>query len=431
MRFQCSFTTRRRFLWAGGLSVALYGVTPAWAATPAVIPRTAAAPAPSEVITRYMLGEAIAIGRANHPSLAALRASAAAATLKIQGLKEVSKGLGGLLPEIDYRRQQSDVGLQAAQVELAQAEHEVTYAVIRCYYSIVYAREQAKVAKDLVDQLDVYLDQVKKIVNSKGGGVKGITKDTEDKLVGILKLAAGKMIEAETAVDRARAALREAMGVDMEGRVDAADEMLPEVKAEVTRAAVVAHATTRRGEVALAGFGASAARLEVCAQWSRRLLVEMPTFANGGDIHARSVPGATREPDYKPGAIGPEMPGKMLGKRATRTETARQYAERADAAAKQARHLIALEAEIGHSRWDEATRKVENFREAAARGKDLIDRQREASGGNLTKEDMLMNEVSATQSQAAFNEALYHQILSLANLERITAGGVHVNFPGR
>jgi hypothetical protein len=155
------------------------------------------------------------------------------------------------------------------------------------------------------------------------------------------------------------------------------------------------------------------------------------TFAAGADIHARQVPQAMREPDYKPGAIAPEMPGRLLGKRATRSATAGVYADKAEEAARQAVSLIGLEAEVAYSRWEQAVRNVESARTAAQAGRKLIARLREAAGGVQSKEDLLINEVSATQSIASFNEALYDQVVAVANLERITAGGVKINFAGR
>ena len=47
------------------------------------------------------------------------------------------------------------------------------------------------------------------------------------------------------------------------------------------------------------------------------------------------------------------------------------------------------------------------------------------------REDVLQNEVSASLALASLNEALYDQLVALADLERTTAGGVRVNFPGR
>ncbi len=390
-----------------------------------------AADAGAEIVTRYTLTEALAIARDRHPLLGALKASMNAALLKQRGLNEVKKHVSLFVPDIEQRGQQSDLGIQAAIAEYQSAEHEVTYAVVSCYFRVVYAREQNKVARGLVDQLEVYLDQVRKIVNSKEGAVPGINKDTEQKLVGVLGMAKGRLLEAETGTDRARATLREAMGLDPLARVDAADEMLPDVKANVRRDTVITHAVTRRGEVLLAQIGADVTRLEAVAQHANKFSIRVATFANAGDIHARSVPAAQREPDYKPGAIGPEMPDKFIGKRNTRTAIASSYADRADEAARQARSLVGLEADVAHSRFVEASKKVEVFKFSAKEARDLIDRQREAAGGTLRKEEILTTEVNAALSFANLNQALFEQILALSNLERITAGGVRVDFPGR
>ncbi|WP_020469217.1 TolC family protein [Zavarzinella formosa] len=382
-------------------------------------------------VTRFTLAEALRTGHANHPSLKALQNDIMASQQKMQGLKEAHFITGGLVPDLKYRRQQLELGEQANAAELAQAEHDVTYAVVRSFYTVIYAREQAKIARDLVDQLDLYLEQVRKIVNSKGGGVKGITKDTEDKMVILIAEARGKMEEADSGVARARASLREAIGLSPNIEVDTADELLPEVQAEFTKEAIVNHALTRRGEIRMANIGAQVTQLEVVAQWSRKLSVRVPTFANGGDLHAKPIPVASREPDYKPGAIPPEMPAELVGHQKTRTAIAQQYYERSEKVVEQARNLVALESEVGYARYIEATKKVAIFKEASKAGRSLLERQREATGGNLTKEDILMNEVSVTRSFASFNQSLYEQIIALANLERISAGGVHVNFPGR
>lgn len=403
---------------------------------PAPFPAPAAAPdpvlgAPAEVATRYTLGEALAIAHSKHPQLTALKASMNAALLKERGLGEVKRTIGFLSPDIEYREKQSDLGLKAAMAEYDQGGHDVTYAVVRCYYTVVYAREQAKVAAGAVEDLEANLEQVKKIVEGKGGGVRGVTKDTEDQLALAVAYARSRLLDAESGADRARAALREAMGLEPGCRVDVADEMLPEIKAEIKRETVVAHAITRRGEVLLTQMGADVTRLEVCAQWSRKFGLMAATFANAADIHSKPIPGPEREPDYKPGAIGPEMPDRFIGRRDTRVAIAEQYAVRAGATAAQARSLVGLEAEVAHARWAEAAAKVKVTKEGAERARAIRARQKEAAGAELNRRDVFLNEVSSTQALAKLNEALYDQVIALANLERITAGGVRVNFPGR
>lgn len=418
---------------AVGLSVPVLATEKPIPVPPTTPPRPAVVASASTPYTRYTLAEALSIAHEKHPILVASRASMNAAVLKNRGFDDVRRGVAGILmKDMDTRKQQVDLGIKAAMAEYEQAQHEVNYAVIRCYYTVVYARLQVKVAKDLVDQLEVYLEQVHKIVTSKGGGVRGITKDTEDKLIDIVAIAKSKQIEAECGVDRARAILREAMGLGAESKVDVIEEQLPLIKASIERETVLAHAITRRGEAQLAQIGADVTRLEIIAQWSRKFTVQVPTYANGSDVHGRHVPAPHREPDYKPGAIPPDMPDRFIGKRETRTMIAGQHAERAQAAAEQAKNLLAMEGDIAYSKWVEATRKVEEaYTRAAKASKELIERQREATGGNLTKEDILTNEVAAAKTFASLNEAIFEQVAALANLERVTAGGVRVNFPTR
>jgi outer membrane protein TolC len=402
------------------------------------------------VCPRYTLGEALSIAHANHPQLAALKASMNAALIKQRGLGEVKRATsivsGLVIPDYEVRMEQSDLGLQASLAELAQAEHEVTYGVVRCYFAVVYARAQTKVARELVEQLEVDLATVKKIVGGKGGtaggppgspaggpaGRRAITMNTVNQLQVGVGQARMRLIQAETGADRARAALREAMGLDPLCHVDIVDDQLPEIPAVIPRDAVIAHAVTRRGEVALAEIGADVSRLEVYAQWARKLSLMANTFAAASDIHARPLPAGHHDPDYKPAAIGPEMPERLPGKSATRAAAAGQYAARNAEVARHARSLVALEAEVAWTRWVESTRKVAEARETAAAGRALVNRQREAAGGAAqTEEIAILNEVSAATAFAALNEALYDQVIAIANLERVTAGGVRLDFPGR
>jgi outer membrane protein TolC len=385
---------------------------------------------PGPVVTRYTLGDALAIAHARHPQLAALRESVSAALLKQRGAGEVKRMAGIITPDIDVRLQQSDLGIRATMAEYAQAEHEVTYAVVRCYYTVVYAREQIRVARDLVEQLETNLEQVRKIVEGKGG-IKGITKNTEDRLEVFLGQAKTRLNMAEVGIERARSLLREAMGLEPGARVDAADEFLPEIVASLDRDTIIAHAVTRRGEVTLAMIGADVTRLEACAQWAKRFSLAADTFARGADIHSRPLPVAERDPDYKPGAIGPEMPTQLVGKRETRKATAEVYASRAEAATAQTRSLVGLEAENAYWKYVQASRDVAVNRRAAQKARELTAREREAAGGIANREDALQNELSASLALKTLNDALYEQIVALANLERTTAGGVKVNFPGR
>ena len=129
--------------------------------------------------------------------------------------------------------------------------------------------------------------------------------------------------------------------------------------------------------------------------------------------------------------IGLQLERAPVGKRETRKATAEVYATRMEAAVAQARSLVGLEAENAYNRYVEAARNVRDSREAVKAAEELIAREREAAGGIQNREDVLQNEVSASLALASLNEALYDQLVALADLERTTAGGVKVNFPGR
>jgi hypothetical protein len=166
-------------------------------------------------------------------------------------------------------------------------------------------------------------------------------------------------------------------------------------------------------------------RLEECAQGKYRLRPLVRTFAATADIHAKSLPTGLSNGEYRPGAVGIEMPANVGGSRELRMEQVEWYKVRGEAVVEKTRGLITLEAENAYQNWVEATRKVTGSREAAERGRALAERVRKARGGgaNIRQEDLLQTDVLAGQAQAAYYEALYHQILALANLERITAGG--------
>jgi outer membrane protein TolC len=167
---------------------------------------------------------------------------------------------------------------------------------------------------------------------------------------------------------------------------------------------------------------ADVTRLEICAQSMFRLRPQVRTFASSSDIHAKSLPTGLRNGEYRPAAVGIEMPANVAGSRESRMEQMQAYSARADAVVDKTRKLITLEAEDAFETWLESERQVEANREAARLSKLLAERTRN-NVSNIKKEDILQTDILAGQAQAAYNEALYHQILSLANLERITAGG--------
>src|SRR5262249_53572769 len=138
------------------------------------------------------------------------------------------------------------------------------------------------------------------------------------------------------------------------------------------------------------------------------------TFAAVADVHARPIPQGVQNTEYRPGAVGLDMPGTLAGHRADRVERARDLSARAGAVVDKTRNLIALEAEDAYFKWLEAARKVGQTRDGADAGARLAKHGREdfRGGQKVRIEDLLTNEVLAGQVQAAYNEARYQYALA-------------------
>ena len=124
------------------------------------------------------------------------------------------------------------------------------------------------------------------------------------------------------------------------------------------------------------------------------------------------------------------MPVTLAGPRDSRVEQACQYSGRADAVVAKTKELIALEAEDGFAKWNEATRKCAFTKDAVNKAKKYIKQLEEdrKEGATILPEDMTMSRLLAVQANVALNEAMFQQVLALANLERITAGGFSAGF---
>jgi outer membrane protein TolC len=391
-------------------------------AAAAALAQPAAPPSPAEKadLPKLNLLDCLRIANDRQPTLTAARASLAARLAAQRGVNELHPP-NFLAPDLPIRRKQALRGVDAAEAEVYQAEYDTSYAVIRNYYSAVYARQQYDVAADVVGGLTFWRDLVGRIV--QGGGDPNLNQDVVDRLNVYLKLAEAKQAQALVGIDRALAALREAMGVGADcGDFRTADGKLPVPTAKPIKVEIVTLALNRRGELVQAMVAADVTRLEICAQEAFKMRPTVRTFASSSDIHAKSVPTGLRNGEYRPGAMGVEMPVSVAGNRQSRVEQVQAYSARADAVVDKTRKLITLEAENEYEIWLEAERQVDANREAARLSKLLAERTRN-NVANIKKEDILQTDVLAGQAQSAFNEALYHEILSLANMERITAGG--------
>jgi outer membrane protein TolC len=216
------------------------------------------------------------------------------------------------------------------------------------------------------------------------------------------------------------------MGISLEcSSFQLADVRLPEPEIIPEKCDIVNLALGRRGELVQVLLASQVFRLEIDAQGRHFLRPTQRTFAAASDIHAQSVPPGIRNGEYRPGAIGPEMPVMLAGKRDTRMRLAEAYSDRADAVVTKTRELISLEAEDGYLKWLEAHEKVGSSRGAATTARRLARQTREDAnqGARIKEGEILSTDILSGQATAAYYEAAFQQVLALAGLERITAGG--------
>lgn len=383
----------------------------------------------AEAAAPLTLAECLRIALEQQPALAAQRASLAAAEEGYRGALQVKVPVF-LARDLPLRRKQACLGVTIAAAGLNQAEWQTLYAVTRTYFGIVYARLQLRVLDDLVNSLRFYEERVRDLV-AKGESPKDWTTSTVDKITIYLQLAEGRRAEALRGIDRATAALREAIGLPPETPVRIAEETLPVPKVTPNRDEIVALALARRGEMAQVVTAASVAELEVEAQ-GKSCWPLASTFASAADIHAHPVPQGISNHEYRPGATGLEMPPNLGGPRASRVEHARDLSARAAAVVDKTRNLIALEAEDMYYKWEEASRRVPQSQAAEQAGSRLAKNTREdfRAAQRVKIEDILTNEALAAQAAAAYNEALYNLVVAVADLQRVTAGGFDAGFGG-
>ncbi len=366
------------------------------------------------------LDDCLRIAFEQQPALAAHRASLAAAQTQYAGLEKLHAP-PLLARDLPIRRRQACLGIRIAQAGLSKSEVDAVYAVERTYFSVIYARQQDKVAGNVVDSLKFYQQRVKEIVQK--GESREWTTSTVDKITVYLRLAETRQADAARGIGRALAALREAMGLPPETPIDVADSVLPTPSVTADKEQIVALALARRGEMVQAETAARVVNLEIRAQ-EKSFLPQFRTFASVVDIHAVPVPQGVANDEYRPGATSLEMPVQLAGPRSYRVERAEDFSARAAAVVDKTRNLIALEAEDAYYKWLDATHKLPVTKDAAEAGERLSKNTRQdfSAGQRVRIEDILMNEVLSGQAQAAYNEALYLQIVGLAGLQRVTAG---------
>ncbi|MBY0459326.1 MAG: TolC family protein [Gemmataceae bacterium] len=379
------------------------------------------------------LGECIAVALERQPSLRAAKESAAATQAGYRALTNFGTASTLLSPDIDIRKEQAKRGAMVTAAEYQKLHNEVVQDVTRLYYTAVYAAQQEELAKRVIARIDELVEKGRAIL-------KLPPKDAGDFNLLKLQLMQNGLFEAQKLLETARygrqralAGLREVMAV----RADTfpfriKDKELPLMSREpLTAERVVQLALERRPELVLAAAGVDAFRLEVYAQGKIPFKRAVPTLSSGADIHAKEIPAPNRGADYRPGGIIPEMPTQLVGSKYDRVCRAMSFARKAEAVYDKAHNLVVLEAENAFIEYELAGRRLAVARRQFELSKDIQSGASEAEPIVKAKEQIVQAEVVAAKAQADYADAVHQYLLTLAALERVTAGGVWPKVPER
>jgi outer membrane protein TolC len=304
--------------------------------------------------------------------------------------------------------------VSAAQAGVLLAEIDTIYAVEYAYVSYLYAREQFALAKDVLRQLEKLHD------GFKDPGDDQEKQQALAKVEALTLLTEGRQEEALVGMQRALSSLREAVGADCPFRLLLPGQPLFD-GCLVDCQQVVDLALSRRPEILQASIGTEVTGLEISAQKSRLLALSVWTFAAGSDIHANPLPAGVFGPGYRPGAVGPEMPVTINGKRCARVEQAEIYNGRAHSVLEKTQNLIRLETEQAFYRWQEASGKLAKFTRGVEKAQASLKLTNPPDARRLT--DYLDTARLVTDLRFEVNRAHYDLRLALIALERVTAGG--------
>ena len=391
---------------------------------------------PADGVPVLSLGDCIGVALDRQPALRAVRASQEATAAGYAALNNIGKVGQLLAPDLQYRKEQSARGVAAAAADVQKLHNEIVHDATRLYYTAVYARQQAKFSAEVVAQVEVLVESAKQLLKTPDPNMKMDRGKLDTMQIGLAR-ARALNAKARVGEQRAFAALREVMGVrEAEFPFRLKDRRLPVMAQNVplTKEVVVELALCRRPELVLAAAGVDVFRLEVLAQDAIGLRRTVPTFASGSDIHARMIASGSRDPgsDYRPEPVLPEMPTQLVGRREDRTGRAAWYSRRADAVYDKARYLVVLDAENAFFNFELAAEQVGIGKDQNASAIDLMDYiQKLFADPRSPKEQLAGLYAQAAEAQADYVTSVHQYLLTLAALERVTAGGIRPAFPGR
>lgn len=368
---------------------------------------------PSEVVLG--LDECISIAMDKNPSILAARASLAAAYDKRAALNNIGLIATLATPEMSVRKQQVLLGIEQAEMAVRKNENETRQAVTYSYLMAVYARQQHKGLLEIIENTKL----LRRAAELKAERFPG-----QVELVDIAMSASqSRVSDAENGIQQAIGALREAMGT-CDPVVPAHDHLPKALNRIATREEAVEMALNNRPEIRQATLGQEAFGLEVCAQDRNRFSRRLATLGSATDIHSMLIPPGEFVENYRPGAMAPEMPAFIVGRRQDRVNQAQDLHDRSHHLQENVRKLVELEAGNVWLRWDKESRKGPVLQKGIDLATKRSDELKTEFGEvpKIAPRDVLEAGLIETTLRQQAVEAHLASLQALAVLERATGG---------
>lgn len=376
-----------------------------------------------EVVKKITLSEALELMNQNHPRIHAAEASLRGSEAGLRGVQNLPL-FAKLSPDMKFRRQQSELGIEVADAGLRQEIRDTSYGVARSYFLVVYSKQQRDLSTQVLDILGK---------NIKALELKRALKKTPEDEIKMQKLQLG-LVEAKhknslatTGFERAKALLiEEAGGRKKIGLIEPMETefpsydllglLTPEFIEEMIEKTVVI-----REEVIKSSKASQILALEVNAQRSARFNPKFRTFASGSDLHYIPIGVQGRGENFTPEVITIEMPSSLVGKKTDRVARAQAFADRGAAVEESTKNLIRLEVRNAFQLLLETRTSFNELKKVEPELKKIISELHDAPLKFLNADNAELFE-RAGKMLGNYNHAKFITMDNLADLERITSG---------
>jgi len=376
-----------------------------------------------EVVKKITLSEALELMNANHPRIHAAEASVRGSEAGLRGVQNLPL-FAKLSPDMKYRKQQSELGIEVADAGLRQEIRDTSYGVARSYFLVVYSKQQRDLSAQVLDIL---------VKNIKALELKIALKKTPEDEIKMQKLRLG-LVEAKhknslatTGFERAKALLiEEAGGRKKIGLIEPMETEFPSydllglLTPEFIEEMIEKTATVRE-EIIKSSKASQILALEVNAQRSARFNPKFRTFASGSDLHYIPIGVQGRGENFTPEAITIEMPSSLVGKKTDRVARAQAFADRGAAVEESTKNLIRLEVRNAFQLLLETRTSFNDLKKVEPELRKIISDLHDNPLKFLNSDNAELFE-KAGKMLGNFNHAKFITMDNLADLERITSG---------